>query len=208
MSMQLVAPLGEGFLLGLGLIVGIGPQNSFILQQAVKRQFIITMIMLASVIDVGLIFFGAGGAASFFASSPVLVQLITWSGASFLFLYGAKSFKAALRPEMPTETKTAKPKLERRAVIMGILAVSLLNPSTYLDAMFVIGGSAANYDASLRLCFALGASVASVAWFSMLTFGAASFSKLLRKPTVLRVIDCLSGVIMWFIASRLVLHIF
>ena len=208
LSTQSIIPFGEGFLLGMGLIIGIGPQNSFILQQAIRKQFIFLMVVLASLIDIGLIMFGAGGAASFFADSPILIDLITWAGVSFLAVYGWKAFKSALFPQKLLKKPEAKANLSRRAVIMGILAVSLLNPSTYLDTMFVIGGSAANYDASLRGFFTIGASAASVIWFFSLCFGATKFSKVLANPIALRLIDFISGIIMWLIAIRLVLHLF
>lgn len=205
---QSLIPLSEGFLLGMGLIVGIGPQNSFILQQAIRKQFVLLMVILASLIDIALIVFGAGGAASFFANSPMLVDLITWAGIGFLAVYGWKAFHSAFFPDKQAETPELKTKLSRRAVIMGILAVSLLNPSTYLDTMFIIGGSAVNYDASLRGFFTFGASAASILWFFSLTVGASRFSKLLSNPAALRVIDFSSGLIMWFIASRLVIPLF
>ena len=208
LSTESIIPFSEGFLLGMGLIIGIGPQNSFILQQAIRKQFIFLMIVLASLIDIGLIIFGAGGAARFFADSTILINLITWAGISFLGVYGWKAFKSAIFIQKLCKNPESKVNLSRRAVIMGILAVSLLNPSTYLDTMFVIGGSAANYDSSLRGFFTIGASAASVIWFFFLCFGATKFSKLLTNPIALRIIDFISGLIMWLIAIRLVLHLY
>jgi L-lysine exporter family protein LysE/ArgO len=205
MTVSFGVPLIEGFLLGIGLIMGIGPQNSFILQQALRRQFILMVIVLASLIDIGLIMFGANGAADFFAHSTLLLQLISWTGAGFLIIYGWKAFRTAWQSATALESKRAE-NLKPHKVITGILAVSLLNPSTYLDTMLVIGGRAANYDETLRLFFVVGACIASILWFFSLTLGAAKLSKLLQKPAVLRTVDGLSGLIMWFMASRMLLH--
>jgi L-lysine exporter family protein LysE/ArgO len=205
MTISLGVPLVEGFLLGIGLIMGIGPQNSFILQQALHRQFILMIIVLASCIDIGLIMFGANGAADFFAHSTNLMNLMSWTGAGFLGVYGWRAFRAVWQPTLVLETQKTQ-NLQRRNVITGILAVSLLNPSTYLDTMLVIGGRASHYDETLRLFFVVGASLASILWFFMLTLGAAKLSKLLQRPAVLKILDCLSGLIMWSMASRLLLH--
>ncbi len=205
MNPHLLIPLSEGFLLGLGLIVGIGPQNAFVLQQSLKRQFILMIALLTSLIDVALISLGASGAGRLFASVPLLGQLAAWAGAVFLLAYGWRSFKAAFRLA-PLFSFTPQVKLGRRAVVTGILAVSFLNPSTYLDTVLVIGGNAARYESSLRVFFTVGATFASIFWFFTLTFGAARFSGFLSAPGSLRIVDGLGGVIMWAIAVRLVLH--
>ena len=208
MTMTSFLPLSEGFLLGIGLIIGIGPQNSFILQQCMKRRFVLLIAVLTSLIDVVLIFLGAGGAGAYFARTPVLLWVMAVLGATFLFGYGFKSFKAVFKPRVTTLHVTKKQHLNRRGIILGLLAVSLLNPSTYLDAMFVIGGSAARYSDSLRVFFTAGAVLASIAWFFGLSFGAARFAELFHSPLVVRLIEVLSGIIMWLIASRLLLHTF
>lgn len=207
MEAGLLIPMGEGFLLGLGLIMGIGPQNSFILQNALRRQYVFLMIVLASFIDIFLIGLGVGGAASFITQSKTLFSTISLTGAVFLLGYGWRSFKSALKPDPPLTQSGQRGTLECKTIVMGIFAVSLLNPSTYLDTMFLIGGNAARYDEPLRLFFALGASIASVVWFFMLACGAANFSKWLARPWITRMIDGFSGLIMWFLALRLLLHL-
>lgn len=209
MSLQLIAPLSEGFLLSMGLIIGFGPQNSFILQQGMKRKFVFMIALLATLIDGGLILLGVGGAANYFANKPNLMLLVTCSGAAFLLYYGLKSLTSALKHKQNPTSSLLKPqKLGRQAVIMSILAVSLLNPSTYLDTMFIIGGTAAQYSDSLRTFFAIGAALASLLWFFILAYGAAKLSKTLQNPIISRFIDALSAVIMWIIAAKLLLNAF
>ncbi len=207
MNAQLLVPLIEGFLLSLGLIVGIGPQNTFILQQSLKRQFVLMVALLTSLIDAALISLGAGGVGHFLANVPLLGQLIAWAGAVFLLVCGGQSLSAAFRP-VPLAASVAyrSVRLGRRAVIIGILAVSLLNPSTYLDTVLVIGGNAAQYESLPKVFFTVGAILASGFWFFTLSFGAAKFSGFLCAPRNLRMVDGFSGVLMWFIAVRLVSH--
>ena len=207
MTMTPFVPLSEGFLLGFGLIIGIGPQNSFIMQQCIKRRFVLLVAVLTSLIDGVLILLGVGGAGAYVARTPVLLGLMTLVGAGFLFHYGFRSLRTALRHRALT-TVTCESTLTRRSLIVGLLTVSLLNPSTYLDTLFVIGGSAARYSDSLILFFALGTFIASATWFFGLSFGAARFSGVFHSRGLMRLLDAVSGVIMWFIASRLVMHAF
>lgn len=204
MSPQLFIPLGEGFLLTLGIIVGFGPQNSFILQQGIKREFVLMVALLASLAHLCLITLGAGGVGSFFVTQPVLVEAITLACVAFLGVYGCKSFKTAFTPQ-PVASPTSPQKLGKVAVISGLLAVTLLNPGVYLDTLLIIGGSATRYAPSPRLFFTLGAISASIIWFFALAFGAGKFANLLRRPAALRLIDVLSGVTMWLCALYMLL---
>lgn len=203
MSPQAVIPFGEGFLLGIGLIMGIGPQNTFILQQGVRRRFVFMIALLASLIDGGLILLGVSGAGHVFASIPLLVTGVVVAGAVFLLIYGWTSFGAALYPKPPAAGLTWGGALCRRTVVLSVLAVSLLNPSTYLDTLLVIGGSAARYSGAPGMAFAAGATAASTLWFFLLAFGAARFGRSLHNPRTARTIDAASGAIMWFVAGRL-----
>lgn len=204
MSPHLFIPLGEGFFLGLGLIIGFGPQTSFILQQGLRREFLLTVALLASFIDLCLIALGAGGAGSFFAGQPLLVQFVTWAGVAFLGVYGWKSFRNAFSPH-PLARLESGHKLGKVAVISTLLAVTLLNPTAYLDTLLIIGGGATRYEASLRVVFALGATLASVVWFFSLAFGAAKLTGLLRRPVAVRLFDGLSAAVMWLCATYLLL---
>ena len=211
MNLPYVVPLGEGFLLGLGLIVGFGPQNSLILQQGLRREFLLTVALLASLIDLILITLGAVGAGTYFTNQPATFQVVTWASATFLVIYGWKSLRCALSPlsralpQTPCEPPTSS---KRSAVILTVLAVSLLNPSAYLDTLLIIGGGVVRYESSLKLYYASGAVLASVVWFFALAFAAARFADILNNKTVLRLLDGLTGVMMWWIAAKLLLHAF
>ncbi len=208
MAAHAIIPLSEGFLLGLGLIVGFGPQNSFILQQGIKRDYVLLIALLASLIDLVLIALGVGGAASLFAGMPLLMALITCFGICFLTAYGFKSFKSVFSHSSLKTNVLAVGRLGLKEVVLAVLAVSLLNPSSYLETMFVIGGSALSYTEPLRVFFAVGAAIASFVWFFALAFAAAKLSKTLKNPLVAKSIDGFSAVIMWALAARLLLTFF
>ncbi len=208
MGYQAIIPFGEGFLLCIGIIVGMGPQNTFILQQGVRRRFVFTIALVASLIDAALIALGSTGAGGLLADAPLLLQLMAAASIAFLVAYGLRSFGSALRP-LPLAGSLALERgtLGRRGVILTVLAVSLLNPIKYLDTLLVIGGSAARYSDALALFFAAGATVASIFWFFTLAFGAARLSRALQSPVTSRLIDAFGGAVMWFIAGRLLVDL-
>ena len=50
-----------GFLLGLSLIVAIGPQNALVIRQGVKREGLIVVLAICILSDIFLIFGGTAG---------------------------------------------------------------------------------------------------------------------------------------------------
>lgn len=197
------APLSEGFLLGAGLIVGIGPQNTLVLRQGLRRQHLWLMVLLCTLVDACLITLGTLGVGAM-VQGELLVQLMTYAGVALLLVYGARSFRAAFSGSSEMQGATFLP--SRRQIVLTLLAVSLLNPSVYVDTMLLIGGSATRYGHELRFWFASGAIFASLVWFFGLSYGSALLAPLLKQKRVLRLLDLLSGGILWLMAFRLLAH--
>ena len=196
-------PLIEGFVLGAGLIVGIGPQNALVLRQGLRRQHLLLMVLLCTLIDAVLIGLGTFGVGAL-VEGELITRLMTYAGAVVLSVCGACSFKAAFAPQAKLQEAALLP--SGGQVMLALLAVTLLNPSLYLDSL-LIGGSASRYGEDLRVWFALGAIAASLVWFVGLSYGSALMSPWLRQPKVLRGIDLLSGGILWLMAVRLLTHL-
>ena len=47
-----------GFLTGMSLILALGPQNIFVIEQGLKKEFIFLVCLICSLSDFLLIFFG------------------------------------------------------------------------------------------------------------------------------------------------------
>lgn len=192
--------LTEGFVLSAGLIVCIGPQNSLILRQGLRRQHLLLMALLCILLDMLLIGVGAFGLGAL-AQGETLTRLMTYGGVVALLVCGAYSFRSAFAPTTPTSPAALLP--SRKQVVLALLAVTLLNPSAYIDTLLLIGGNANHYHGDLRLWFVTGAVVASSVWFFGLSYGSALLAPLLGRPSVLRGLDLLSGGILWLMAFRL-----
>jgi L-lysine exporter family protein LysE/ArgO len=89
-------------------------------------------------------------------------------------------------------------------VVLTCLALTWLNPHVYLDTVVLLGSVGATHG-DARWTFALGAVIASVAWFFGLAYGARLLGGVLASPRAWRVLDGIIAVVMLAIAVSLVL---
>ncbi len=87
----------KGFGIGSGLIVAIGAQNAFVLKQGLKQQYVFWLCLLCALSDSILIALGVLGFAEIMATSPLLITIAKYLGATFLLVYGTKAFHAAFK---------------------------------------------------------------------------------------------------------------
>ncbi len=155
----------QGFGLGAGLIIAIGAQNALILRQGLKRQHLFVTASISTLCDAILILLGVGGLGSVIAGIPVLTVIATWGGALFLLYFGLRSFRSAMvKSTLDTSKASAQP-VRLGGAILTVLAFSLLNPHVYLDTVVLVGSVGAHYQGNERISFAIGAMLASCAWF-------------------------------------------
>lgn len=95
----MLPPLIQGFFLGASLIIAIGSQNAFVLRQGLRKEHVFTICTICFLCDAVLILLGAGGFGTLVASSQMLMLTARWGGAVFLFWYGVRSFRSALKIE-------------------------------------------------------------------------------------------------------------
>lgn len=191
-----------GLLLGLAMILPIGMQNLFVLNQGLLNGFprVLFAIVGTSFSDTLLILLGAAGASALLATLPGLRAALIVVGVAFLTVLGILSLIS--RPERVEVMHVAG----RRAILLQAVGVSLLNPHAVLDTVGVIGGAIAAQAAGERMFFALGAITASWVWFLGLGIGASVFEARLTRSVRLW-IQRASGVLMLVFAARLALEL-
>ncbi|HDT2999326.1 TPA: arginine exporter ArgO [Proteus mirabilis] len=195
----------QGFLLSAAMILPIGAQNAFILQQGSKKQYHLMSASLCALSDVILISGGVFGGSALLSQSEYLLLLITWGGVAFLLWYGWNAFKTAFTKEIALSQHENQVK-SRWRVIVTLVAVTWLNPHVYLDTFVVLGSIGGQLTAELRPWFTFGALFASISWFFALSLLAAWFSPILSQVTAQRIINLFVGCVMWFIALQLAAH--
>jgi L-lysine exporter family protein LysE/ArgO len=192
-----------GLVTGLSLIVAIGAQNAFVLRQGLARQHVGIVVAICAVADVVLIVAGVAGIGRIVERAPAALDVVRWLGVAFLTWYGVSSLLRARHAEALEASEERA--LTRRGAAVRATALTFLNPHVYLDTVLLLGSLAAHQGPTGRWWFALGACVASVAWFTGLGYGARLLSPLLRKRRAWQVLDVLIGLTMLAIAAGLAL---
>ena len=193
----------EGFVLNCGLLLAIGGQASFVLRQGAVGRHVAWVVLICSLCDVVLIGVGTLGTGGH-PLGPGQARALALAGAAFMIAYGTRSMLSAWRADAAAPA-LADAAAERRlaAVVLGTLAVTLLNPHVYLDAFVLLGGAAAGYAPMDRPWFALGAIAASVGWFVLLGRGSTLVAGLFRRRQFRMALDLAVGAIMWRAAAAL-----
>jgi L-lysine exporter family protein LysE/ArgO len=208
MHVSMYAPsfviLFQGFLLCASLIVAVGPQNLFILQQGLRRRHLFITAGLCALCDLLLISLGVGGIGTAIAASQPVMAITTLGGATFLFGYGVRSFRAAWHQSPMLSTNTGDMgQLSWQGTVVATLSFSLLNPGAYIDTLLMIGATSSRYPLDERVLFGAGAALASCLWFFSLTYGSSRLQPLFRHSAVWRTLELISGCVMVGIAASL-----
>ena len=185
-----------------GLIIAIGAQNAYLLTQSVRKNHHITIALICMFFDVLLITVGVAGVGAFLSSSPVLMKVAAWGGASFLFVYGLLSLKSAFSDNALKMMNKSDDSLKK--VVLTTLAVTVLNPHVYIDTVVLMGGISAQFEDTNRMMFGIGACLASVLWFYILAVAGVKLAPIFSKPITWRMLDVSVGTIMWAVAITLV----
>ena len=200
----MIAAGGQGFAVGLSLILAIGAQNAFVLRQGLRREHVAAVVAVCGLSDAILIAAGVTGFGAASAALPWLAGAMRWGGVAFLLVYGALRFRAAWRGGKALQPATdAKASLGQ--VLTTCLVLTWANPHVYLDTMVLIGSIAAQH-APFQTGFGLGAALASLTFFAALGYGARLLTPLFARPRAWVVLEIGVGLTMWAIALTLILN--
>lgn len=192
----------QGVAMGAALILPLGPQNAFVLNQGVRRQYHLMTAALCTLSDILLICGGIFGGSALLSQSTLLLNLVTWAGVAFLLWYGWGALRTAFSGNIQLETAEIM-KQSRWRIIATLVAVTWLNPHVYIDTFVLLGSLGGQLPDEARRWFALGSISASVIWFFGLAMLAAWLAPVLNTPRAQRIINLLVGVMMWIIALKL-----
>jgi len=175
-----------GFLTGGSLILAIGPQNLFVIEQGLKRNFVFTITTICAVSDVLLIFLGIFIYHIFdFISSEVEVILNI-----VLILFLIKFIKDKINDlQKNYKVKNIKRLQNLKSVILKTLGFTYLNPHVYSDTVFILGNLSKNFTLQEKFYFASGASFASIIFFYSLGYMSSMFANFIKKKNTWKYIN-------------------
>ncbi|WP_323644480.1 arginine exporter ArgO [Pectobacterium versatile] len=195
----------QGVLLGAAMILPLGPQNAFVMNQGIRRQYHLMVALLCALSDMVLIAAGIFGGSALLSQSSLLLGAVTWGGVAFLLWFGWGAMKTAFSKNIALASEEVM-KQSRWRIIATMLAVTWLNPHVYLDTFVVLGSLGSQFADDARSWFALGTMTASFTWFFALALLASWLAPWLNTPRVQRVINFFVGVVMWGIGLQLARH--
>ncbi|HEE0245296.1 LysE/ArgO family amino acid transporter [Legionella pneumophila] len=192
----------NGLLLGLSLIMALGPQNVFLIKQGARKNYAALSAVICFFCDVILVCGSVAGLHHLLLAHPNLQVWMIWLGSAFLIYYAIKNLRSALSKNKQTVGETHQPHT-RMQIILFALGFSLLNPHAIIDTLVIVGSGSSQYP-DHKLAFLAGVISASMIWFSSLTMTTRYFSNLLTQNKVWQKIELLSGILMAYIAMKLI----
>lgn len=169
----------------LSLIVAIGPQNAFLLRQAIRREhaWMAASIMLCGdVIMASLGGFGLGGLLEKYLWMKLILTIL---GVIYIFIFGLR----ILLQINQDKALIADKETNRKNIITGALAVTFLNPHAILDTILLIGTMSLQFQGRDKIAFMSGVILASTIWFYGVAWIGQKLSHFLSKPKIWRAID-------------------
>ena len=178
-----------GFFTGLSLILAIGAQNIFVIEQGFKKQYVFLVCFICSISDVILIFLGISLFQyfnNFFNSSIELFLNILLFIFLAHFIYG----KIYIQKNKVSFNKQLK-KISISNITTKTLAFTYLNPHVYSDTVFFLGNFSKNFLLIDKYYFGIGASIASFLFFFVLGYLSKLLSKYLQSELIWKRINLL-----------------
>jgi L-lysine exporter family protein LysE/ArgO len=176
-----------GFFTGLSLILAIGAQNIFVIEQGLKKQHIFLVCLICSLSDLILIFVGIflfHYFVQYFNSTIELIFNILLICFLIHFIYSKiKIFNTnvSLGSDLNNVSKYD--------ILLKTLGFTYLNPHVYSDTVFILGNFSKNFLLNEKIIFGIGASIASFLFFFLLGYLSKILSKYAQSKKVWNIIN-------------------
>jgi L-lysine exporter family protein LysE/ArgO len=166
-----------GFITSLSLILAIGPQNIFVIEQGLKKQYVFIVCLICSVSDGLLIFLGLFLFHYFDQYFNSIVEL-TFNIILVIFLIHFIYSKIKIRNNK-LELNQYIEEISLKRIILKTLGFTYLNPHVYSDTIIFLGNFSKNFFVNQKILYGVGASIASFLFFFLIGY----FSMYLSRYT-------------------------
>ena len=195
-----------GFFTGLSLILAIGAQNIFVIEQGLKKQHIFLICFVCSISDLILIFLGIflfHYFIQYFNSTIELIFNILLIIFLVHFIYSKiKTYNSKVN--FNSDIKDV-PKSD---ILLKTLGFTYLNPHVYSDTVFFLGNFSKNFILNQKISFGIGASIASFLFFFLIGYLSKYLSKYAQIEKIWKIINIFIIVFMSFLTFFVFLEIF
>ena len=176
-----------GFLTGLSLILAIGAQNIFVIEQGLRKQHVFLVCLICSISDFILIFLGIFLFHYFTQYFTVTVELI-FNILLIIFLIHFIYSKIKSLNSIVSFNDTI-PKISKLNVFIKTLGFTYLNPHVYSDTVFFLGNFSKSFILNQKILFGIGASIASLLFFFTIGYLSKYLSQYAQSSKVWKTIN-------------------
>jgi L-lysine exporter family protein LysE/ArgO len=194
-----------GFFTGLSLILAIGAQNIFVIEQGLKKQHIFLVCLICSLSDLILIFIGIflfHYFVQYFNSIIELIFNLLLIGFLIHFIYSKIKI---INTEISLDSDQNR--VSKYDIFLKTLGFTYLNPHVYSDTVFILGNFSKNFLLNEKIIFGIGASVASSLFFFLLGYLSKILSKYVKSKKVWNIINLFIIIFMSFLTLLVFLEI-
>jgi len=194
-----------GFLTGLSLILAIGAQNIFVIEQGLKKQYIFLVCLICSISDFLLIFLGIflfQYLNNYFTPTVELIFNILLLIFLLHFIWGKIKTKVS-DASFNIDNKTNN----LSSILVKTLGFTFLNPHVYSDTVFFLGNFSKSLSQVDKYYFGAGAAISSFLFFFILGYLSKYFSKYLKSVKVWKRINYLIILFMSILALTVLMEI-
>jgi len=176
-----------GFFTGLSLILALGAQNIFVIEQGLKKQYVFLVCLICSISDLILIFLGIylfEFFRYFFNNQIELIfNILLLLFLLYFIINKIRVFNKNIDLSIQKKTRLFK------EVMLKCLGFTYLNPHVYSDTVFFLGNFSKNFLYIDKIYFGLGATLASFLFFFILGYLSKFLSKYLQSQLTWKFIN-------------------
>jgi L-lysine exporter family protein LysE/ArgO len=195
-----------GFFTGLSLILAIGAQNIFVIEQGLKKQHVFLVCLICSLSDLILIFLGIflfHYFVQYFNSTIELIFNILLIIFLLHFIYSKiKIYNSSIN--FNSDSKN----ISTLNILLKTLGFTYLNPHVYSDTVFFLGNFSKNFLINDKILFGVGASVASFLFFFLIGYLSKFLSKYAQRQNIWKIINLFIIVFMSALTAFIFLNLF
>ena len=176
-----------GFFTGLSLILAIGAQNIFVIEQGLKKQHIFLVCFVCSASDLILIFFGIFLFHYFIQYFNHTIELIFNVLLVIFLIHFIYSKIKSFNSNVYFNNEVID--ISKFNIFLKTLGFTYLNPHVYSDTVFFLGNFSKNFIFNQKILFGVGASIASYAFFFVIGYLSKYLSQYARSNKVWKIIN-------------------
>ena len=195
-----------GFFTGLSLILAIGAQNIFVIEQGLKKQHVFLVCLICSISDLILIFLGIFLFHYFIQYFNSTIELIFNILLIFFLLHFIYSKIKVYNSSINFNTDTKN--ISKLNILLKTLGFTYLNPHVYSDTVFFLGNFSKNFLINDKILFGVGASVASFLFFFLIGYLSKFLSKYAQRQNIWKTINLFIIVFMSSLTVFIFLNLF